>query len=724
MASCGGGLEFSPSSENLSRFVAWFDKRPGEADTPQFLNTLGSNVSVVPSRISVAGAAVSFSAAGSRVTTELPQGLLVNDWAVAFWLRSNDIDPATVIKFVNATGSTTLTLGWNENAALIVGVLASFDARGSGSTISALWGALGDLQDGQWHHVLIQQRADKLQAYFDGVPQGDVISGALPALDGTVSIEIGGQGWKGELDSVRLYNVALDSNAVPSIVYAWSEIRTNVEVDYVAYYPFSGNATNDTGRGLNGVVYGARLASDRHGEPNGAYAFDGVSAFIEVPEAYSPPMTNDWALGFWCLSNSPNVMVAIAVTPGLVALDLVFNYGSALSLHVNGNRLAILETGRSGALTDGRWHFVLLQQRDVTVELHIDGVQHAVRELRLPLAGDGSTFRFGSGSRGAASFAGPWQGALDDVQLHERSFNSAEIQRLSTLIFRPRDGAGLLAFRDELWMLGGWNSNNVPTTNSEVWRTADGSHWSLVTRAPWEGRHTAGWVAFNDRLWVVGGDRNSGRYQHDVWSSLDGLHWDLVTTQVPWSGRITPIVLTFQGRLWVMGGTTAGEEPGEGAAFNDVYSSADGVNWRLEVAQAPWAGRGLILGSLVFGGRMWIAGGGRYDDGRTYGNDLWSSANGIDWRQELAQAPWPGRQYHSVAVYHGKLWVVAGGLKSQPGGSRDVWYSPDGKRWVELPNTPWPERHAASLEVFQGRMWMLCGSNRSLLNDVWALNFA
>ncbi len=43
----------------------------------------------------------------------------------------------------------------------------------------------------------------------------------------------------------------------------------------VAYYPFNGNANDQSGNGLNGVVNGATLASDRYGAVNSAYSFDG-----------------------------------------------------------------------------------------------------------------------------------------------------------------------------------------------------------------------------------------------------------------------------------------------------------------------------------------------------------------------------------------------------------------------------------------------------------------
>lgn len=50
----------------------------------------------------------------------------------------------------------------------------------------------------------------------------------------------------------------------------------------VAYYPFSGNADDQSGNGYNGTVYGATLTSDRFGNPGSAYSFDGIDDYISV----------------------------------------------------------------------------------------------------------------------------------------------------------------------------------------------------------------------------------------------------------------------------------------------------------------------------------------------------------------------------------------------------------------------------------------------------------
>jgi len=66
----------------------------------------------------------------------------------------------------------------------------------------------------------------------------------------------------------------------------------SIRYGLVAEYLFHGNANGSSGNGLHGRVEGAVLTSDRFGQPNCAYVFDGEGAFIEVSP---PPLINSEA---------------------------------------------------------------------------------------------------------------------------------------------------------------------------------------------------------------------------------------------------------------------------------------------------------------------------------------------------------------------------------------------------------------------------------------------
>lgn len=303
--------------------------------------------------------------------------------------------------------------------------------------------------------------------------------------------------------------------------------------------------------------------------------------------------------------------------------------------------------------------------------------------------------------------------------------------------FAPRDGAGALVFKGKMWLIGGWSwcdKINFPKLcNNEVWNSKDGVSWTLVKPGTfgkedfkpdldWEGRHTAGYVVFKDKMWIVGGDANQGHYQNDVWNSVDGRTWHCVTRAVPWGPRVLHYTVAHRDEIWVMGGQTLPPyAPAEEMFYRDIWKSPDGVNWTKVAPREPyWPARGMIGGLVVLKDRMWILGGGTYEIPKTperkFFADVWSSADGVCWERQVERAPWTPRQYHDVAMFDNRMWVMEGWNQTN---LNDVWYSSDGIHWHEVPNTPWKPRHAASVFVYDNALWMVTGNNME--SDVWKL---
>jgi len=307
--------------------------------------------------------------------------------------------------------------------------------------------------------------------------------------------------------------------------------------------------------------------------------------------------------------------------------------------------------------------------------------------------------------------------------------------------FAPRDGAGALTFQGKMWLIGGWNPGDKKffprICNNEVWNSTDGAAWTLIkpnsfhddsfdSTKDWEGRHTAGYVVYKDKMWIVGGDVNQGHYQHDVWNSVDGKNWTYVNRgkPVPWGPRALHYTVVHNGKIWVIGGQSMPQFSDVGEKFyRDVWTTTDGVEWQqVELKEPVWPQRGMIGGSAVFKGRIWILGGGTYDTpttpSRKFFNDVWSSADGSTWTEHVKAAPWKPRQYHEVAVFDDRLWVLEG-YNAEGGNRKDVWHSADGVAWTEVPDTPWKARHAASVFVHDGGLWMVAGNNME--PDAWKL---
>lgn len=67
----------------------------------------------------------------------------------------------------------------------------------------------------------------------------------------------------------------------------------------IGYWPFSGNAMDESGNGNNGIVHGATLASDRDGNTNSAYFFDGNSDYISIDPVSDVDEIGDFTISVW-----------------------------------------------------------------------------------------------------------------------------------------------------------------------------------------------------------------------------------------------------------------------------------------------------------------------------------------------------------------------------------------------------------------------------------------
>ena len=63
-----------------------------------------------------------------------------------------------------------------------------------------------------------------------------------------------------------------------------SILQAQISTDgLIRYYPFTGNAADYTPNAQHGIVVGATLTTDRFGNPDAAYNFNGSSDYIQIP---------------------------------------------------------------------------------------------------------------------------------------------------------------------------------------------------------------------------------------------------------------------------------------------------------------------------------------------------------------------------------------------------------------------------------------------------------
>ncbi len=246
---------------------------------------------------------------------------------------------------------------------------------------------------------------------------------------------------------------------------------------------------------------------------------------------------------------------------------------------------------------------------------------------------------------------------------------------------------------------------------SKVWISSNGTDWMTNDKTDWGERHGGELVYFRGAFWLFGGMRSWDDFRSDVWTSADGTDWKLVSARAGWPARRGHSVLTYKEKLWILGGAlSSGNANVPPKTFvNDVWSSDDGISWKLVTLSVPW---NVETGqtAFVFGGKLWMFEG----SGRA-----WTSVDGLKWTQVSAGVPWAGRIGHGALVFDSKLWVFGGRERN------DVWCSSDGLRWTRiLENAPWSKRSANYSVVFKDRIWMFSGKtgrDDSWDGEIWAM---
>jgi hypothetical protein len=145
---------------------------------------------------------------------------------------------------------------------------------------------IADIPMNEWFHIVGTRNSINTQIYLNGNKKGDASAGN-PNINNPDQILIMGaqstslaKPYRGKLDDVLIYDYALSDEEI-------LELYGGFHDGLVAYYPFNGNANDESGTGNHGTGFGASLTEDRFGNSNSAYLFDGTDDYIEIPDDVS-----------------------------------------------------------------------------------------------------------------------------------------------------------------------------------------------------------------------------------------------------------------------------------------------------------------------------------------------------------------------------------------------------------------------------------------------------
>ena len=181
-------------------------------------------------------------------------------------------------------------------------------------------------------------------------------------------------------------------------------------------------------------------------------------------------------------------------------------------------------------------------------------------------------------------------------------------------------------------------------------------------------------------------------------------------------------------------------------AYNDVWASADGLQWWLiggydAVTGTPSANtQNLMVDQArtadcydAASGRMYFLGGTAAGNVRT--SSVWTSVDaGMNW-ERLADGPFPPREAAACVVDSKGVVYLMGGTATTAGGTgqraNDVWYSnTQGRTWLQRANAPWEPRTQVDAETYRSSalgadlLYVANGignkpDSQNRINDIW-----
>jgi hypothetical protein len=268
----------------------------------------------------------------------------------------------------------------------------------------------------QWNQLIITKSLGALNFYLNGVHSTGTGNSAQLVSNGNLPLLIGANNngytnpasnvnwfFNGTIDDIFIYNRTLSFSEVkrlsqfnvptsqpslqpssqptsqPSLqptTQPTSFISGTLTEGLVAYYPFDGNARDQSGNGNNGEVHNATLTKDRFGNPDSAYSFDGNTSYIKISNGLPFDFSNSFSVAFWVnraadqyasiFSKSWNANVA---SSWLIYQDINYFFRFAYIQHVSNTEV---DSQPAGVPTN-QWNHYSIVKDSTKINTYLNG---------------------------------------------------------------------------------------------------------------------------------------------------------------------------------------------------------------------------------------------------------------------------------------------------------------------------------------------------------------
>lgn len=216
----------------------------------------------------------------------------------------------------------------------------------------------------------------------------------------------------------------------------------------VGWWPFNGNANDESGNGNHGTVNGASLTSNRFGVANSSYLFNGTSDYIEVPHSQSLAIEGDLTISLWKNSIGNFGNYETFVNKRSIQSNWNYSFGASHYFGTGGcpqevNKYFTSRRNNSGLqyelkFTDylvsndtNTWTHLVVSISQNVVKFYVNGMETGFscfgNQFSIQSVDVGAPLNFGASLPNFNEF---FHGSLDDIGIWNRALTACEIQDL------------------------------------------------------------------------------------------------------------------------------------------------------------------------------------------------------------------------------------------------------------------------------------------------------
>ena len=226
--------------------------------------------------------------------------------------------------------------------------------------------------------------------------------------------------------TVKVTSTACDSTSVGVTVKRVYALPNYLPTNgLVGWWPFNGNANDESGNENHGTVNGATLTSDKNGAANKAYSFDGVDDFLLIPSDVS-----DFSISLWYNFSAPSNQFS----------ELFYFEDFSASIVQNGNYIYIRKQNQiissidlsTSQIINNQWNHIVVKYNSVqnTIECVLNNIEFfssSITSGGLPNLINDNMFQIAGRQFNNTNF---FNGQFDDISIWNRALTQEEITAL------------------------------------------------------------------------------------------------------------------------------------------------------------------------------------------------------------------------------------------------------------------------------------------------------